>query len=146
MMPKAPTAKSRMIANGGAGLIAVGLILDAWFSPPIPRVSILLFGFVAVAIMQWAKQTREADGVVIPDSVMKSGVAIANTEISLALIDALCVMIVLGMEISDVAKSYEQIATGVALAMFAITFFVFRITRSRFDALMQVAVVNLPAN
>jgi uncharacterized membrane protein YqjE len=96
--------------------------------------------------MQWAKQTREADGVVIPTSVVKLGTAIANTEVSLALIDGLCVMIVFVMEMSGAAKFYQQIATGVALAMLAITFFVFRITRSRFDALMQAAGVNLPTN
>jgi len=144
-MAKAPTAKSRLIANGGVALIAVGLVLDAWFSPPIPRVSVLVLSLVAIVIMQLAKQAREADGVVIPASVAISGASIANAEVSLALIDGLCVMIVLGMELSGVPKFYQQIATGIALVMFAITFFVFRVTRNRFNALMQAAGVNLAA-
>ena len=89
---------------------------------------------------------REVDGVVIPASVLKSGTSIANTAALLSLIDGLCVMVVFGMEISSVAKSYQQIATGIALGMLATTFFVFRITRSRFDTLMQAAGVNLPEN
>ena len=96
--------------------------------------------------MQFAKQTREADGTVIPASVAISGASIAIIEVSLALIDGFFVMAVLGMELFGAPKFYQQIATGVSLAMFLVTFFVFRLTRSRFDFLMQVAGVQLASD
>jgi len=72
-MARAPTKKSRMIASASLLLVAAGLVLDGWFSPPIPPVNTPLFGFAAIALMQIAKQTREAEGQEIPDSVLKNG-------------------------------------------------------------------------
>lgn len=116
--------------------IAVGLVLDAWFSPPLPPMSTPLLGAVAVVLMQLAKQTREAEGKEIPASVMKDGAWIANTEVLLSLICALCVFATLGMKMSGTSKPFQQAATIATLSAFAFTAVVFRFTRARFDALM----------
>jgi hypothetical protein len=144
-MLKAPTKKSRMIARAGAALIAIGLILDAWFSPPLPRLSIPILSFVVVTMMQWAKKVRESDGVEVPIAVVKRGSYIANIEVSFALADGLCVAGVLGAEITGASNLYRQIATVGTLALFVISFLVFRLTRARFEALMKAADADLAA-
>lgn len=145
-MPKAPTKKSRMIANVGVGLIVVALVLDAWFSPPLPRLSTPALGLVALLMMQMAKQSREAEGVEIPVAVMNAGSWIANIEVAIALADGLCVMAILAMEVSGASTHYQQVATIATLVLFAMTIVAFRFTRARFDAMMKAAGVDLTAS
>lgn len=141
-MAKAPTKKSRMFALAAVSVVIAALVLDAWFSPPLPSVSAPIFGLVAVVLMQLAKRTREADGVQIPDTVASESTSIANTEAALAVICGLGVCISLGMELSRVPKTYAQAATVVTLCFFAFTALAFRFTRARFDALMKAAGVD----
>jgi hypothetical protein len=139
-MAKAPTKKSRMFALAGASVVIAALVLDAWFSPPLPPISTPIFGLVVVMLMQLAKQTREADGVQIPDVVTKESASIANSEVLLSIICGLGVLASLGM--SGVSKQYERVAVVATLCFFAFTAVVFRFTRARFDALMRAAGVD----
>ena len=141
-MARAPTKKSRMIASASLLLVAAGLVLDGWFSPPIPPVNTPLFGFAAIALMQIAKQTREAEGQEIPDSVLKNGAWIANTEVLLAAICGLGVSLTLGMVVLGASKPLQQVATIGTLSVFAATAVVFQFTRARFDALMSAATTT----
>ncbi len=141
-MAKAPTKKSRMFALAAVSLIIAALMLDAWLSPPLPPISTPIFSLVAVLLMQLAKQTREAEGVQIPEVVAKEGASIANTEVLLSIICGLGVFISIGTELSRAAKQYERVATVVTLCFFVFTAVVFRFTRARFDALMRAAGVD----
>ena len=121
-MAKAPTKKSRMIAGAGLGLVALALVLDEWFSPPLPRLSIPALGLAAVVMMQIAKKIRETEGVEIHVAVIKAGSWIANIEVAIALADSLGVTAILAMEMSGVSRLYQQAATIGTLVLFAMTF------------------------
>jgi hypothetical protein len=139
-MAKYPTKKSRMIAFFGTILVAVALVLRAWFSPPLPPISISIFVFTAIVLWEVAKRTREAGGVQIPEGVAKKGAFIANAEVLLSLICGLSVCVNLGL--FGASKLYERTATIVTLCLFAFTAVAFRFTRARFDALMRAAGVD----
>ena len=128
-----------MIALVGVILVAVALVLDAWFSPPLLPISTPILGFVAAALMQLAKQTREADGAEIPEVVVKNGASIANTEALLSLVCGLLVCVTFVMAHMEMLKQYQQAATVATLSFFGLTSLLFRITRARFDALMKAA-------
>lgn len=131
-----------MIANTGAGLVAVALVLDAWFVPPLPIFFTLPSSVVALVTMLVAKQVRESEGTEIPAVVQQTGSPIANIEVGFSLVDGLFVAAILSIENFGVSKIYQQIVTIGALAMFATTIVVFRFTRRRFDALMRAAGVD----
>lgn len=130
-----------MIAGAGEGLIVIALVLDAWFSPPLPKVSLPVLGFLAVSIMQMAKKVRESEGVQIPAGVMKAGSRIAIIEATFAVAHGLCISMILIMELYRAPAAYRQIATTVTLLLFATGFVVFRFTRARYLSLMKAAGV-----
>ena len=141
-MAKYPTKKSRRFAWSGIILVVMGLVLDAWFSPPLPRISTPISGFVTLALMQLAKQTREADGAIIPEAVVKEGAAIANAEALLSILCAFGVFTCIGIELAGSPKQYARVATIVTLCCFGVTAAVLRFTRARYDALMRAAGVD----
>jgi hypothetical protein len=145
-MLRAPTKKSRMNARASVALVAVALVLDGWFIPPLPRLSIPVLGLGAFVMMQIAKQTRETEGVEIPAEVIKAGGTIANVEVSLGLVGGLCVFAVLAMGMAGVPTLYRQLATVGTLLLFAVTLVIFRFTKARFDALMKARGTDVEAN
>ena len=145
-MIRAPTQKSRLIARTGMGLVACALVLDAWFSPPLPPFSTPIFSLVALGTMQWAKQIRESDGVEIPDSVMRDGKAIAYAEMTTVLACALGVGVVLTARNLGASKAVQQWATAGALCAFLVNVLVVRFTKPRFDALMLAAATRSPGS
>ena len=93
-MVKASTQKSRVLAQAGTVLVLLGLVSDAWLSPPLPRFGVLAPGFAAVIFMAVAKQIRERDGIPIPREVVKEGSSIATLEVSCASIAGLAATVV----------------------------------------------------
>jgi len=128
-----------MIALAGAAVVVLGLVLDAWFSPPLPPVNTPVLGLVTIGLMQLAKQTREAEGREIPESVTRNGAWIANTEVLFGLLCGLGTTASLCMEIFGAPKSSQRALTVATLFIFAVTTVVFRFTRARFDVLMNEA-------
>src|ERR1700692_3393796 len=51
---RAPTNKSRLIAGAGMLMVAGALVLDGWFSPPLPPLSTPILGAIAVLFMYLA--------------------------------------------------------------------------------------------
>lgn len=135
-MAKAPTRKSRLIAATGICLVGGALVLDAWFSPPLPRFSTPIFSLLAVGFMQWAKQVREYEGIDVPDDVMRRGKTIAYIEVASALACGFSVMTVLISQEFGLSKRLLQWETTAALLLFACMFTLLAVTRSRFDAMM----------
>jgi hypothetical protein len=132
-----------MFADLGVSLIAIGLVLDAWFSPPLPRFSIPVLGLFAIFMMQISKLIREKNGIIIPDTVVTAAESIANVEAALSFADGVCVMAILAMEILRISVRYQQVATVGTLVLFAITFIFFRFTRKRFYGLMKAQSIDL---
>jgi hypothetical protein len=138
-MLRAPTRKSRLIARTGLVLVACGMVLDAWLRPPVPQLSAIVFSVVSVGMMQWAKQVRESDGQQIPESVVKSGAAVANIEAIAAVFCGLCVFAILAGRESGASKHFQRWETAASLFIFLGATILYAFTRAKFDALMKLS-------
>jgi hypothetical protein len=146
-MVKASTKKSRGIGAVGIATIAIALITDAWFSPPLPRIATPLLSFVTVGLMQWAAQERDNNGIEIPPTVGKAVSGLANIEAAIALAIGLSIGAVLLADFLGASRLFRQIETVVTLALYVAIFIVDRlVVRPRFARLMKAAGADLGAS
>lgn len=127
-----------MYSLGGV-LVGLGVpVLDAWFSPPLPRLDMRVAGLEALVFLHLADQARQK-GQEIPESVMKNCAGLAKTELLVSLLCVLGLGVALGMDFFEEPKPYLRAATVAALSMFAITVAVLWYIKGRFDAVTSAA-------
>lgn len=139
-MPRAATNKTRMYSFAGV-MVGIGVLtVDAWFSPPLPRVNMLVAALPALVFLHFANLSRQ-EGQEIPEGVMKECAGLAKTELLFQLLCVLGLVVALGMDFFGEPKPYLRAATVAALSMFAITVAVLWYVKVRFDAAMSAAGV-----
>ena len=135
-----------MIASAGMPLIAFGLVMDGWFSPPASKPSFL---FLVLSRWFWCRKLSKLGNLKVLKSRIRScrlAAPIANIEVLMAVLNGLCVMTVLGMEVADSPKLYRQDVTIVTLVLIVITFVASRFTQASFDALLRAAGLSADPN